>query len=252
MCRSIELSRENAAQTAIGQITGNWSAALTQTNSDLFNGSSNSIHWLYSLIKDGKGLDQPLKTNEAWQLWFETALFTILIPELWTLKTEYPFIMPFQNMKCPNGQLPQHSPYWWSQSQHLGITLDGIPWYCHQDQVYLMLRPDSAGQSHFGGGYMTSPNSLSGVTQLDGKTWGGITTDHIMQSCITAYEKNGNQNGWKRADPLGDPSSLTDIVQWGTAAAGVWPFPVCSLNEALNNYGNWLDGKGQSKNFPCD
>lgn len=155
-------------------------------------------------------------------------------------------------MKCPNGQLPHHSTYWWTQSQHLGISLQGIPWYCYQDQIYLLVRPDSSGQGHYGGKFLTSLNAVSGAGQLDGSKWGGITGQQIMRSCIKAYEKNGNQNGWNRANPLGDPSSLDNIIQWGTSAAGVWPFPVCSQNEALNNYQNWLDGKGMSKHFPCD
>lgn len=214
----------------------------------MFNGSSASNEILYNLIKDGRALHEtPLLTMDEWRNMFDTALFTILIPELWSLKSDYPFVWKTE-IPCSNGQLPSRTKYWWYN--YLGLPLDNFPWYCHDNLVYFLATPKTLP----GGGWHASKAGyiapLPGATQLDGKTWGPLSTDDIMLSCLRAYTQNGNQNGWSRANPQ-HSTALDAIIQHGTAAAGVWPFPVCSSNEAINNW--YMMQRGVwSKNFPCN
>lgn len=247
--RSITVADQDAIATTVGQITRQWQHVLTQTVSNMFNGSSSSVELLYTLIKDGRALiETPLVTNDEWENMFDTALFTILIPELWQLKSKYPFLAK-TNIHCPNGKLPSLPPQFW------GYDLPGqfpdAPQYCYNDRIYLLGTPEPVQSWDHNVEMSARFASLPGASELNGKTWGPISTDDIMLSCLRAYTQNGNKNGWSRANPQ-HSTTLDAIIQHGTAAAGVWPFPVCPLSEAISNMIKAKKSDEWSEHFPCD
>lgn len=147
-------------------------------------------------------------------------------------------------LKCHQGQPPAHISILQSDWQGSGMP----PWYCYHDRLYLLGTPTQS--NYFRGRYYSTFTDLPGADKLNGKTWGQISKDDIMLSCLRAYTANGDQNGWARANPQ-DPTTLDAIIQHGTAAAGVWPFPVCGMGEAGNNWVTWKETGQMSKNFPC-
>lgn len=248
--RSISLADEWAIRNSVGEITKQWQSILTQTVSNMFNGSTSSNELLYTLIKDGRALSQePLVTNDEWENMFDTALYTMLIPQLWQLKGVHPFLVD-TNMGCPNGQLPSDPSGSWV-IEMMG-SIDSFPWYCYEDRVYILATPIPtqvvAGPGHWSSGYI---GKLPGASELDGTTWGPLSADDIVLSCLRAYTQNGNKNGWPRANPQ-DPTTLDTIIQHGTAAAGVWSFPICGANEALDNMRKWKTFGETSKHYPCN
>lgn len=248
---SVELASQSAISDTIGQVTKHWQAGLTATVSHLFDGSSSSNQLLYHMIKDGMSLsEQQIFTTDEWKSIFLTSLYTILIPELWSLKGYSPFILD-SGKQCVNGKPP-------AQGDHLVNTFPNT-WFCHQGRLYFFVATYKTGRFNKRITRVTPPNFMpvgtfyepAAVEQLDGKKWGKITINDIILSCLRAYEANGSQNGWTKANPT-NYQTLNDIIHHGVAAAGVWPFPVCGAAEADRNWATYKRRGVMSKHYPCD
>lgn len=172
----------------------------------------------------------------------------MLIPELRQWNYNTPFLVKTKVQCTPFDQLPHDLSCW---DNFLGAPWDGSIWYRYGNEIYILGTPkyQNAGVHR---AYWTSYFSvLTGADQLDGKNWGPISTDDIMLSCLAAYTQNGYQNGWARANPQ-DSTTLDDIIQHGIAAPGVWPFPICGMDEMTNNALAYKQEGEVSKNYLCD
>ena len=59
---------------------------------------------------------------------------------------------------------------------------------------------------------------------------------------------NGGKNGWGQIDEL-NPGALDDIYDNGVRTVGMSQIPICSAEEAYNNWDKV--GKGKPGIYPC-
>ena len=79
-----------------------------------------------------------------------------------------------------------------------------------------------------------------------------MTADHSF-SAVNSFNANGQKNGWPLIDASND-DQLNDIFDNGIRAVGVVQIPVCTADEAFNNWDRIgrISGGGLSDHFPCN
>lgn len=72
-------------------------------------------------------------------------------------------------------------------------------------------------------------------------------------SAVNSFRANGQKNGWPLIDASND-DQLNDIFDNGVRAVGVVQIPVCTADEAFNNWSKIakISGGGLSEHFPCN
>ncbi|KFX86992.1 hypothetical protein V490_08662 [Pseudogymnoascus sp. VKM F-3557] len=75
----------------------------------------------------------------------------------------------------------------------------------------------------------------------------------FIAGAVAGYKANGNKNGWDVADPS-NSKAADDVFDFGIRAPGVVRIPVCSEEEAFNNWSKYdnCTNTGMSKNYPCN
>ena len=70
---------------------------------------------------------------------------------------------------------------------------------------------------------------------------------------VSSFNANGQKNGWPLIDASND-DQLNDIFNNGIRAVGVVQIPVCTADEAFNNWSRIgrISGGGLSDHFPCN
>ncbi len=73
-----------------------------------------------------------------------------------------------------------------------------------------------------------------------------------ITSAVESFKANGNKNGWGSID-MTNGDAVNAIVENGLRAPGVSQLPVCTPQEAFNNWANHgRIGHSDPRNYPCN
>jgi hypothetical protein len=95
-----------------------------------------------------------------------------------------------------------------------------------------------------------------GISTLDGKSWGGLTWQMLVESALASWKANGKKNGWASSD-ASTLAGMQDVSNNGINAKGVVNIPVCSWEDAKATVLNFEKGESSGKipsrgpNYPC-
>lgn len=237
------LSETAELKDNIAAIVTTWHTALTEYNSQLFNGSTNSILELWHIIFDGYLFSEGGDTaTDDLISDMESALFPMLIAASWKLGDNPAFIVDTQ-LDCDGAD-----PSYIDSPSTQGVCIDGKAYYIGSVE----------GDSQFCDGDLIRPvcstksfSAPAGLDQLDGTKWGGVTFEDFVIGSVNSYTANGNKNGVSTlgidASQLYDDSDVPAIVANPVQIAGVLTLPVCTSDEAYDNWGGDV-----TDNYPCN
>ncbi|OTA98047.1 carbohydrate esterase family 3 protein [Hypoxylon sp. CI-4A] len=233
----------------MGQMVSTTAQALSDTNTDLFNGSASTIADLYRIMDNGKLMESTVTDGEFdAQLSLENSLYSVLIPYAWSLSNEnlHPVVID-TGYDCSDT---------WPDFFHDYIAEDTAKAtaVCYNDALYYLLDARNCNidcsKVYPQGSTTCAPTKFHqpvGTDKLDGTNWGGVTIDNLTIAAINGYTNNNNANGWSHADPS-NSDDMTRIWTDGINAAGVNTIPVCDLATAMNN---WITCDIDADNYPC-
>lgn len=244
-------------------------------------GSANDTVLLASAFAKGAWLAPeltgPTQSLYNAQVSMENAFYALLIPQAWNLTgTGYPTII------AQNGTCNPKSPW----------ATDSLPPISEEDAAkvrvcnvtgaedltfYLIATPDCEKAAKHkrsldlpergidGPGPAPLPQNavcqtaraqmLPGITELDGRQWGGVTVHDIVSSAYGGYLLNGHRNGYVIPPP--DKATILDgsgksgatIFPNGISTPGVFTVPVCA-GGAMEAATNWKKFGGVVFNPP--
>ncbi|KAJ5579715.1 uncharacterized protein N7459_005700 [Penicillium hispanicum] len=237
---SMVIASQTDLTNALGNMTHGWQLAMNNTPTQYFNGSHMAQAELYNLIRDGAWITPGQSPSELeYQEIAMTAFYTYLIPEAWRDGENGPFIMD-GGTDCVDGKVlyryDNKNPVWrWFQEK--AASEYG---YCYNNHVYYLVNAKSAYSSvhNCGSDNWCQPTvfyGLPGADQLDGKTWGSIKWENVVNGSLNGWSQNDQRNGWSTVNVDGS-DGLDTILDQGITAPGVFNIPVCSAEEAWNNW----------------
>ncbi|OIW33289.1 hypothetical protein CONLIGDRAFT_711208 [Coniochaeta ligniaria NRRL 30616] len=128
------------------------------------------------------------------------------------------------------------TPYWLG---YIGRNCDWLP-------------PSKVGNTWDCGPDASLVQGPTGIGNVDGTKFGGLTMEDLLISSLKAFRNNGNKNGWSAVDPK-NQAVVADVADSGVQAAGVFSAPFCSYVEAMTNFKNTVAyNEPRSANWPCN
>ncbi|KAI9688659.1 MAG: hypothetical protein M1822_001016 [Bathelium mastoideum] len=242
-----ELNNQNALDTNMGNMVGLWESTMSTYASDLFNGTDTNS--LFNVIKNGQMIsyDKGDLTGETIIGYVAGAIFARLIPAAWQLSNANlgTLIIDSQTPCGTVNPLPKD----------IDPTVGSKNWVCVNNGLYYLLGATGQSRNCLVSRYGTECynnvySALPGVDQLNNPQFGGITLQDLVIGSVNSYNASGNKNGGKAADPS-DASTLSDLYDNSVRTAGVIQIPVCTVDEARNNWNTWSSGGQKSANYPC-
>lgn len=241
----------------LGQTITAWGNITSVALERLFNGKDKNIATLHAILADGKLLSgggdeintSPPETSEAdLEANIAKAFFAYAIPSAWTFSKHYAFIID--------------SGYDCGTTDPLGDYLDTDTMHatygCYGGKLYYLAAPkgDSTEchcqyiKSHCervcSDAHFSAP---PGLDSLDGKNFGGVTVQDLIQGSVRTYQQNGNENGGKFVD-VTNGGSFDDLMASDVMTPGFIRLPVCSPEHA---YKSWhTAGPGDDPTYPCN
>lgn len=79
-----------------------------------------------------------------------------------------------------------------------------------------------------------------------------LLTDGELYRSVNSFNANNKQNGGTTQTNPSDPTFLSAVQDSGIQAPGVVNIPVCSAEEATNNWNVVSNGGKKSKHYPCN
>ncbi|KAL4916500.1 hypothetical protein BDW62DRAFT_211907 [Aspergillus aurantiobrunneus] len=248
-----QLANEEALNDAIGGMADQWRSSINGSVNAIFNGSSDSIDLLYNTIKGGKFFGfNGVPSDYDLQNYVETALYSYIIPQAWTLAAEGPFVLD-TGADCVDGEPDISEGY-----RYKWLRTDDVkdPWYCYNNKAYYLVGAQAKDYEncYSNTGYCVSHGfyNLPGADKLNGDDYGGITVGNIINGTLNGYFANGEKNGWETADSS-DDLTLDEIFFDGITTPGVFMLPVCGAVEAWTNWHYYSSGaRDKTDNYPCN
>ncbi|KAI1765641.1 carbohydrate esterase family 3 protein [Hypoxylon sp. FL1150] len=234
----------------MGQMINSTAATLSQTNTDLFNGSASSVADLYRIMDNGKLMESTstsgdIDAKEA----LENSLYSVLIPYAWSLSNEnlHPVVID-TGYDCSD-TYPSYFHDYVSEDTASATAV------CYNDSLYYLLDARDCNidcsKVYPQGSTTCAPTKFYtpvGIDELDGSTWGAVTVENLTIAAINGFTNNDNANGWSHADPT-NADDLNRIWADGINTGGVNTIPVCDLATAMNN---WITCDVDADNYPCN
>ncbi|KAK0655013.1 hypothetical protein B0T16DRAFT_383990 [Cercophora newfieldiana] len=217
-----------------------WALSYEKTLQFLFSGEDDAIDKLTALISDGKLIpgsngngeiatfpdpNDPIYLADH-QAAAEKVFFGYAIPVAWFQTGHHPFVL---DSGFPCGTIDPID-------LHMTPDVQQRTWGCYDQKLYYLMEP-------IGGPKYMPP----GLDSIDGKHFGDIQAQDMIQGAVRTYLANNNQNGASAADPLA-PSTLQDLVDQDITTPGFFRFPVCSADKA---FAAWVRGDSTEPNYPC-
>ncbi|KAK9369874.1 hypothetical protein V1509DRAFT_638557 [Lipomyces kononenkoae] len=234
------LGIQNEISARLEYIVEQWQNMTTVADAMLYNGSSSSVNILHTAITNGQLLEsqyQDLSSQQVQQI-VEQALYAMIIPYSWTLSVDWNPVVINSTTSC--NQSPK--------LQHISTDTQKVAGACVNNIMYYLV--GAAGVAFTGVPPYDQTfhdfSELPGTTQLDGTQWGGLTVQDLCAGAVNGFWAN-NANGWAMADAT-QISTLNHIFDDGIQAPGVVQIPICTEDEAWEN---WFLSK-HSSNFPCN
>ncbi|OBT40321.1 hypothetical protein VE00_08471 [Pseudogymnoascus sp. WSF 3629] len=241
----------------LGQSIAAWGNTTGAALQRLFNGEDESIDALYAIISDGKLISgggaetstAPPETSEAeLENHIARAFFAYAIPTGWTFSKHYAFVID--------------SGYDCSSSDPLGDYLDADTMHatygCYQNKLYYLAAAqgdsktchDNCNDGHCDKVCVDSKfKAPPGLDTLDGKNFGGVSVQDLIQGSVRSYLQNNNENGGGFVD-ITNGGSFDDLMAIDLTTPGFIRLPVCTPDRA---YKSW-DTAGPSDDdplYPC-
>lgn len=160
----------------LGQALGAWGNITSDALKRLFDGSKGSIENLYNIISEGKLLSgdggetttKPPTTSVAeLEANIARAFFGYAIPTAWVSSKHYRFIIDSGypcDTKDPLGDYTMHATYG-----------------CYDDKLYYLASPQGESSVCNPDCSDTKISAPPGIESLDGKNFGGITIEDLIQ-----------------------------------------------------------------------
>ena len=162
----------------LGKIVQIWATSLHTYNEQLFAGSPTNITTLWNSIDGGTWIAPGVGNinTTAAIIGMENALLSFLIPYAWEASSVYPFLMD-TGLACGTTETSDILQSFWMSSSTASATI-----ICYDNQIYHLVAPIGYVASncqpitHAGGGCSASSFSApTGLSTLDGTTWGSLT-----------------------------------------------------------------------------
>ncbi|KPM45713.1 hypothetical protein AK830_g824 [Neonectria ditissima] len=247
-----KLTSQNTLDVRVGAMIETWHAAADTLNQHIFSGDplglNDNLDLLKNLITDGKfaGSDLDLLSAEELDGQIKKAIYGQLIPYAWSVGSSevYPFMLATGKPCSETGA--DHVP---KGATHWCITNEG-----QEEGFYLMGTFGSSTcvfEDPFTGYKCYDYKAPPGVDELDGTKWGGVTQEDIVVAAYNTWFANGRTNA-KRPEESDITNDDMILSESNIRAAGLVWFPVCSTEEAHNNWGRFARGYGKSDNYPCN
>lgn len=186
----------NAAQLSyyMGQMVKTAATAISDTNTQLFNGSANSVADLYRTIDNGNLMESTdVSSDLDAQAAVENAVYSVLIPYAWSLSNlnSHPVVID-TGYDCSD---------LWPSYFHDYIAEDTAKdmSVCYKGSLYYLLDARNCNTDCSGpyppGSTVCTPTKFFkpiGVEKLDGDAWGGITIQNLAISYVLPSGKQSS------------------------------------------------------------
>jgi hypothetical protein len=168
----------------MGQMVKTTATALSDTNTNLFNGSASSVADLYRLMDEGQVMESTSTSGDMdAQLALEQALYAVLIPYAWSLSNEdaHPVVID-TGYDCSDTYPSYFHDYIAEDTANTMAV-------CYNNALYYLLDArycniDCSGV-HGVGSTTCAPTKFFvpfGIDSMDGTNWGGVTIDNLTIS----------------------------------------------------------------------
>ncbi|WPG99684.1 Esterase, SGNH hydrolase-type [Acrodontium crateriforme] len=250
------VSEQNSLEVNIANIIGTWQQALTDYNTQLFNGSPDSIVAILHYIVDGTfftGNTVPTLTQKSW---LDRALYPLLINYLWSLGEAPVFLMDV-NKPC-DAKNPPSAPISGNKTE---------TYHCVNGNSYYLASAKGSAYSPSGcnpsnprqqcsSADFSEPPGLS--TLQPGNKWGGVTPEDLATGSVQTWLSNGRKNGVDNSKTYASDiiGQIYDVYSNPNAIfqlPGFFNLPVCSADEARSNWKETsFAGRAKTANYPCN
>jgi hypothetical protein len=243
------LTNTNILEKYVDGMMSAWANAVSQINSNLFNGSATSLSDLGNLIQNGNMIEANILVDAVvTQKAIEKALYAQLIPLAWPLSNQGPPSPFVLDSGFPCGAI---NPV----PQYVSDDVAGHTAGCYNNNLYYLLNIDPNAVNCDGSSAMCHPMGtfpmLPGTPSMDGTNWGGLTVNDLISGAVASYNANGNQNGWAAADPTALAGNDALYGDQGLQIPGIVNgIPVCTGDVAMYNWGLYSPANPPA-NFPC-
>ncbi|KPM46037.1 hypothetical protein AK830_g415 [Neonectria ditissima] len=210
------------------------SRAVLATQKWLFGGTDEGNLQLGNLISDASMFgDNWLLDRKEHATQVKRAINTFLIPLAWAYSPDviYPFIAS-SDVACDK------DPGWNNNNQYwIEDTAKDSGRYCQNGDMWC--------------GKFDSP---PGFSDLVDKTFTDISLENVVVGSINTKEANGGNNGgYKIGIEAPGKKVLETFIDKGIESPGIWNFPICSMEEVVENYYRWFQNDlDDMANFPCN
>jgi hypothetical protein len=238
----------NEMTKSLGNYFSKWFDAEVAYVNRFFDGSSDTLPILKSLVGDGKQGALPTNTgagdlNKAAQ----HIMYTKMIPEAWRIAPGnlIPFVLMMDGPCSDSAQ--------GDLSGHISDDNAKKTHVCYDNKNFYVVNPKWTNQRGILGKWEMQALPGGTTDDLTGKddAWGGTTLNDFVVSVYEGWKANGQKTGYKMPDDptqgLSDKSNV--LFDQGVQTAGFTQLPICDLKTVIDNLKRG-PGKGLP-GFPC-
>lgn len=177
------VSSNNVAKLSyyMGQLVSTTATAISDTNTDLFNGSAYSVANLVRVMYQGQLMEATSSSGALdTQTALEQALYSVLIPYAWSLSNENAHPVVIDTGYDCSDTYPSYFKDYISKDTAKEVAV------CYNNALYYLLdarycNVDCSGVKPVGSTVCTPTKFYKpfGVDSLDGVSWGGVTVENL-------------------------------------------------------------------------
>ncbi|KAK7420361.1 hypothetical protein QQX98_002784 [Neonectria punicea] len=249
-----QLGVQNGLTEQMKALTQAWKDSVLATQQWLFGETDEDNLQLGNLISDASMFgDNWLLDRQEHAKQVKRAINTFLIPLAWAYSPDviYPFIAS-SDVACDK------DPGWNDNNQYwIENTAKDNGRYCHNGKSFwLLMGRDKKTQCDNKSGDMWCGkfDSPPGFSDLVDKAFTDISLENVVVGSINTKEANGGKNGgYKINIEAPGKKVLESFLEKGIESPGIWNFPICSMEEVIENYYRWFQNDlDDMANFPCN